>query len=126
MNFLFKFLEFSTICKDDVTFYYNKQSVIKMIAQVPPTLAWHIYQIIVDYFLFVVFVYVLNQFKDHHSQNDAIHFYHICEFEIERKKRYSTLKNLLEKDLSVILELICLTSNIRKNLMAFLILLFPF
>jgi len=56
-----------------------------MIAQVPPTLAWHIYQIIVNYLSLVVFVCVLNQFKYHHSKSDALHFIIFVSLKLKRK-----------------------------------------
>jgi hypothetical protein len=53
-------------------FCYSKQSLLKMITKVPPSLTWHIYQIVVNRLSLVV-TNVLNQSRGHWLLNDTLH-----------------------------------------------------
>jgi hypothetical protein len=48
-----------------IVFYYNKQTTMKVIRQMPPLLTWQISQIIVDYLSPIVIACVLNRSHEH-------------------------------------------------------------
>jgi hypothetical protein len=56
-----KAMHFQTV----IVFYYNKQTTMKVIRQMPPLLTWQISQIIVDYLSPIVIACVLNRSHEH-------------------------------------------------------------
>ncbi len=89
---------------------------MRMIIQVPPPLTWHICLIIIKNFPLVITTCVLNQSRGHwllmYAFNYAISISLKLEAEFENAPSFQTL---MDKDSSVVLELICLASNIRKE-----------
>ncbi len=95
---------------------YSKQSSVRMTTKVPPPLTYHICQIIVDCLSYVVIVCNLNQFKGHWLLSDALHLTISMSLKLKEKpKNAPSFQTLMEEDSSVALELICLASNIRKE-----------
>jgi hypothetical protein len=87
-----------------------------MTTKVPPPLTYHICQIIVDCLSYVVIVCNLNQFKGHWLLSDALHLTISMSLKLKEKpKNAPSFQTLMEEDSSVALELICLASNIRKE-----------
>jgi hypothetical protein len=95
---------------------YKRENSVKMIIQMPPLLTWHICQIIVDSFSPIVTTHVLNQFRGHWLLSDALNstISIILKLKIELGNAFS-FQTLMEKDFSVVHELICLASNIIKE-----------
>ncbi len=86
---------------------------MKLTTKVPPPLTWHIYQIVVDCLSLIVIAYVLNQSKENWLLSDALHWW---AWNWKKKpKNTSSFQTLMEEDFGVALELICLASNIRKE-----------
>jgi hypothetical protein len=88
---------------------------MKMTTRVPPTLTWHIYQIVVDCLFSVVIPYVLNQSGGHWLLSDAFHSAISMSLKLREPINAPSFQTLMEKDSSVEPELICLTSNIKKE-----------
>jgi hypothetical protein len=83
---------------------------------IPPLLTWHICQIVVNCFSLVIIVYVLNQSRGHWLLSDAFHFAISMSLKLkEEQKNAPSFQTLVEEDFGVALELICLASNIRKE-----------
>jgi hypothetical protein len=82
----------------------------------PPPLTWHICQTIVNYLSPFVNVCVFNQSRGHWLLNDAFNFamFISLKLKVNHKNAFS-FQTLVEEDSSMALELICLTSNIRKK-----------
>jgi hypothetical protein len=85
-----------------------------------PPLTWHIFQIIVDVFSLIMFVYVFSQSKGHSLLRDALNFT-ICNcLKLKEKRRISiSFDNFIEKESIVALELGFLAFNIQKKFMVF-------
>jgi len=88
-------------------------------------LTWHISPIIIDYFSLVLTTYVINQSRRHRLLSDAFHSTISISFKLKEPKNAPSFKTLMEEDSGVALELICLTSNIRKRFVEFLIVFVP-
>jgi hypothetical protein len=89
---------------------------MKMTTRVPSLLTWHICQIVVDCFCLVVSACVLNQYSGHWLLSDALHFDISMSLKLKEKpKNAQSFKTLMEEDFGVIVELICLAFNIRKE-----------
>ncbi len=86
-----------------------------MTNRVPPLLKWHICQIVVDYLSPIVITCVLNQSKGHWLLSDAFHSTIFISLKLKELENAPSFKTLMEEDSNVALELICLVSNIRKE-----------
>jgi hypothetical protein len=97
-------------------FVIKGKNSVKMILQMPPLLTWHICQIIVNSFSPIVTTHVLNQSRGHWLLSDAFNstISIILKLKIELGNAFS-FQTLMEKDSSVVRELICLASNIIKE-----------
>jgi hypothetical protein len=85
-----------------------------MTTRVPPPLTWHIYQIVVDCLSPIVITYVLNQSKGHWLLNDSLQSTISMSLKLKEPKNAPSFQTLMEES-SVALGLICLTSNIKKE-----------
>ncbi len=90
---------------------------MRMITLVPPLLTWHICQIIVNSFSLFITICALNQSRGHwlliYALNSAIFITSLkLKVELENAPSFQTL---MEKDFIVALQLMCLASNIRKE-----------
>jgi hypothetical protein len=90
-----------------------------MIAQMPPPLTWHIFQIIVDVLSPILSTRVFNQYEVHWLLSVVLHFaISIClklkEFEI-----LVSFDNFMEKESIVVFELGFLALNIKKKFVLF-------
>ncbi len=85
-----------------------------MTTWIPPPLTWHICQIVVDCLTPVVTTCVLNQSRGHWLLSDAFHSTIPMSLKLkEESKNAPSFQTLMEEDIGVALELICLASNIR-------------
>jgi hypothetical protein len=97
-------------------FCYSKQSLVMMTIKVPPPLTWHICQIVIDCSFFVVTTCILNQFEGHWLLSDAFHFAISMSLKLrEETENAPSFQTLMEEDLGVTFGLICLASNIKKE-----------
>jgi len=97
-------------------FYYNTQSLMRMIIQVPPLLTWHICLIIINPFSLVVTNCALNQSRGNWLLIYAFIFVISISLKLKAKPENApSFQTLMEKNSSVALELICLASNTRKE-----------
>jgi hypothetical protein len=55
-----------------IALYYNKLNTPKVINHVPPSLTWHISQIIISIWSFIVIACILNESEDHWLLIDAL------------------------------------------------------
>jgi hypothetical protein len=102
--------------KDAIMFCYSRQSLVKMTIPMPPPLTWHICQIIVNSFSLIVTTCALNQSRGHWMLIYALNFAISISLKLKVKpKNAPSFQTSMEKDSSVALELICLTSNIKKK-----------
>jgi hypothetical protein len=99
-----------------------------MIIQVPSLMTWHICQIIVNSFSLFITICALNQSRDHwlliYAFNFAI-FIISLKLKVEPENAPS-FQTLIEKNSIVALELMCLASNIRKEVYMVLDSFLPF
>jgi hypothetical protein len=86
-----------------------------MTTKVPPPWTWHICQIIGDCLSPIETICVLNQSMGHWLLSDALHFVISTSFKLREPKNAPSFQTLIEEDSNVALELICLASNIRKE-----------
>jgi len=96
-----------------------------MIAQMPFTVTWHIFQIIVNVFSPIVFTCVLNQSKSHWLLSDALHFaISIC-LKLKKKFRiFVSFYNFMEKESIFVFELRFLAFNIKFFLWSYIYIIF--
>ncbi len=67
-------------------------------------------------FVPIVFVCVLSQFKGHSLQTNALNFDISMSLKLRDEIEIATFfDNLMKKDTNVVIELTCLTSNIKKE-----------
>jgi hypothetical protein len=95
-----------------------------MNARIPLPLTWHIYYIIVDSLGPMVFACILNQPKGHCLLCDALNSAILMSLKFKDEIDSTTFHNLMEEDANVIFELSCLVSNIKKENVGVLDLLF--
>jgi len=89
---------------------------MKMTTRVPPPLTWHICQIVVNCFSVVITACVLNQSKGHWLLSDVFYSTIFMSLKLKKEpKNGPSFQTLMEEDFGVVLELICLASNIRKE-----------
>ncbi len=89
---------------------------MRMITKVPPPLTWHICQIVIDCFFFVVTICILNQSEGHWLLSGAFHFAISMSLRLRKEtKNAPSFQTLMEKDLGATFELIFLASNSRKE-----------
>jgi len=87
-----------------------------MNAQVPPPLACHIFQIIIEVLSFIIFSHVLNQFKCHWLLNDALNYAIFTYWKLKDESRISSsFDNFMEKESIVAHALGFLPSNMKNN-----------
>jgi hypothetical protein len=99
---------------------------VKMNARVPPPLTWRIFHIIVDFLGHVASTCILNQSRGHWLLNDALNSIISMSLKLKNEIDYVSFDNLMEKDGNVAYELSCLASNIKKEVIQVLIIIFPF
>ncbi len=88
---------------------------MRMTTKTPPLLTWHFCQIVVDFLLYCNWL-CSKPIYGTLVVKWCLSFYHFHEFEIEKKlENAPSFQTLMEEDSSVALELICLASNIRKE-----------
>ncbi len=93
--------------KDVIMHCYSKQSLVRMIIRVPPSLTLHICQILIDCLSLVVTICVLNQSRRHWLLSDALHFVISMNLKLRKKPKNATsFHTLMEEDFGVALELI--------------------
>jgi hypothetical protein len=81
---------------------YSKQSLVRMTTKIPPSLTWHIYQIVINCLSLVVTTCVLNQSRGHWLLNDALHFTISMSLKLkEEPKNAPSFQTLMEKDIHV-------------------------
>jgi len=71
---------------------YSQQTVVRVIGHVPPTLTWHIYQIIINVLSLVINACVLNQSRGHWLLFDALNV--IITMNLKLKKEFKIALNL--------------------------------
>ncbi len=97
-------------------FCYNKQNNLRVTLKMPPLLTWHISQIIVDCLHHFVSVCISNQCRVHLLLSDALNFAMFMSLKFKDEiKIIISFDGLMEEDASVVLELTCLISNIKKE-----------
>ncbi len=97
-------------------FYYSRQSLMRMIIQVPPLLTWHICLIIINPFSLVVINCALNQSRGNWLLIYALIFVISISLKLKAKPENApSFQTLMKKNSNVALELICLPSNSRKK-----------
>ncbi len=87
-----------------------------MTLKMPPPLTWHISQIIIDRLHHFVFVCISNQCRGHLLSSYALDF--AIPMSLKFRDEIETIisfDGLMEEDASVVLELTCLVSNIKKE-----------
>jgi hypothetical protein len=95
---------------------YNKQTIMRVINQMPPPLTWHIYQIIVDCFFPIVSTYVVNQPCGHWLLSDALHIAISMSLKLKEENQIiPSFERLMEDDSIVFDELSLPASNIRRE-----------
>ncbi len=86
-----------------------------MITRVPPPLTWHSSQIIVYYLGLVISTCILNQSRDHWLLTNAVNFVISISSNFKNETTIS-FDNLMDEDASyIVLEVTCLASNIKKE-----------
>jgi hypothetical protein len=93
---------------------------MKMSATTPPSLTWHMCQIILDYFGIVVFACIFNYSKGHWLLNDALNSTISMSLKFKDEIDFATFDNLMEQDANVVFELSCLASNIKVEVVGIL------
>ncbi len=92
------------------------QNLVRMTTKVPPPLTWYICPIVVDCLSTIVMACVLNQSRGHWLLSDALHFAISMSLKLKEKpKNAPSFQTLMQEDFGVALDLICLASNIRKE-----------
>jgi hypothetical protein len=86
-----------------------------MTTKVPPPWTWHTCQIIVDCLSPILTDCVLNQSRGHWLLSDAFHSTISMSLKLREPKNAPSFQTLMEEDSNVAFELICLASNIRKE-----------
>ncbi len=87
-----------------------------MTTKVPPPLTWYICPIIVDCLSTIVMACVLNQSRGHWLLSNALHFAISISLKLKEKpKSAPSFQTLMQEDFGVALDLICLDSNIGKE-----------
>jgi hypothetical protein len=91
-----------------------------MVTRVPPPLTWHSSQIIVYYLDPIVSICILNQSRDHWLLTNALNFVISISSNFKNETTIS-FDNLMDEDAShIVLELTCLASNIKNEVVGVL------
>jgi len=78
------------------------------------------YQIIIDFFGSIVSACMLSQSRHYWLLNDALNSIIFMSQKFKDKIDFATFDNLMEEDANVIYELLCLVSNIKKQVVGVL------
>jgi len=89
---------------------------MKMNARILPPLTWHICRIVVDSLSPIVSTCILNQSKGHWLLSDALNSTISISLKFRDEIDYATFDNLIKEDGTVVYELSCLASNIKKEI----------